>query len=119
MFLRFSFVSASLSDRGGFAICWVMAGRGVASHKPSAGKRQRALALDAGTKGFIGFGYKTKSTGFVGCAVVFDISATPQGGSALICCCIAYEGNRFIRYRSFAHPLAMIPEPPRGFFANN
>jgi hypothetical protein len=65
---RFFFVSASLSDRGGFAGCWVMAVRGVASHKPSPGKRQRALALDAGTKGFIGFGYKTKTTGFIGCA---------------------------------------------------
>ena len=69
VFLRFFFVSAALSDTGGFVICWVMAVRGVASHKPSAGKRQRALALDAGTKGFIGFGYKTKSTGFIGCAV--------------------------------------------------
>ena len=47
VFLRFSFVSASLSDIGGFAGCWVMAVRGVASHKPSSsnGKGLEPLTL--------------------------------------------------------------------------
>ena len=48
-----------------------------------------------------------------GCATSF-ITATPQGGSDLICHLIVFEGNRCIRYRSFAHPLAMLPEPLRG-----
>ena len=38
----------------------VKAVRGEASHKPSPRKRQRALGPDADTKGFLGFGYKTK-----------------------------------------------------------
>ena len=53
-------MSASSSDGGGFAVCGVMAVRGEASHKPSPRKRQRALALDADTKGFLGFGFTTK-----------------------------------------------------------
>ena len=61
VFLRFFFVPASSSDGGGFAVWWVMAVRGVASHKPSSNKWQRALALDAGAKGFLGFGYKTNN----------------------------------------------------------
>ena len=40
---------------------------------------------------------------------------TPQGGSDLICDRTVFEGNRCIRYRSFAHPLAMLPEPLKGF----
>ena len=59
LFSRFSFGSASSSD-GGFAVCGVMAVRGESSHKPSPRKRQRALSLDADTKGFLGFGFKTK-----------------------------------------------------------
>ena len=51
---------------------------------------------------------------FHGC-VASNIAATPQGGSDLICHLIVFEGNRCIRYRSFAHPLAMLPEPLKGF----
>ena len=54
-------MSASSSDKGGFAVCGVKAVRGEASHKPSPRKRQRALALDADTKGFLGFGFKAGS----------------------------------------------------------
>ena len=61
LFSRFSFVSASSSDKGGFAVCGVKAVRGEASHKPSPHKQQRALALDADTKGFLGFGFKVGS----------------------------------------------------------
>ena len=40
-------MSASLSDTGGFADCWVMAVRGVASYKPSSsnGKGHGSLTL--------------------------------------------------------------------------
>ena len=58
LFSRFSFVSASSTDKGGFAVCGVKAVRGEASHKPSPRKRQRVLGLDADTKGFPGFGFK-------------------------------------------------------------
>ena len=51
---------------------------------------------------------------FHGC-VASNIAATPQGGSDLICHLIVFEGNRCIRYRSLAHPLAMLPEPLKGF----
>ena len=51
---------------------------------------------------------------FHGC-VASNIAATPQGGSELICDRTVFEGNRSIRYRSFAHPLAMFPEPLKGF----
>ena len=43
----------------------------------------------------------------------------PQGGSDLFMPRLVSEGNRVIRYRSFAHPLAMLPEPPRGFCQMN
>ena len=49
----------------------------------------------------------------IGC-VVFNNAATPKG-VAIKLPRLVIEGNRFIRYRSFAHPLAMFPEPPRGF----
>ena len=55
LFSRFSFVSASSSDKGGFAVCGVMAVRGEASHKPSPHKRQRALAPWRWHKGFSWF----------------------------------------------------------------
>ena len=45
----------------------------------------------------------------------FSYRTIAQGGSELICDRTVFEGNRSIRYRSFAHPLAMLPEPPRGF----
>ena len=54
---------------------------------------------------------------FHGC-VASNIAATPQGGSDLICNLIVFEGNRCIRYRSFAHPLAMLPEPRKGVLSN-
>ena len=60
LFSWFSFVSASSSDKGGFAVCGVKAVRGEASHKPSPRKRQRVLGPDDDTKGFLGFGFKTK-----------------------------------------------------------
>ncbi len=52
--------------------------------------------------------------------VVFINAATPKGVAsylypALFSTRLVFEGNRFIRCRSFAHPLAMLPEPPRGF----
>ena len=40
----------------------------------------------------------------------------PQGGSELLyapCCEVRGESHHSLR--SFAHPLAMLPEPPRGF----
>ena len=60
LFSWFSFVSASSTDKGGFAVCGVKAVRGEASHKPSPRKRQRVWGPDADTKGFLGFGFKTK-----------------------------------------------------------
>ena len=59
LFSRFSFVSASSSDKGGFAVC---GGRRRLEAKPLTSlhprKRQRALGLDADTRGFLGFGFK-------------------------------------------------------------
>ena len=51
----------SRSDEGGSPGEGVMAVRGEASHKPSSPSPGRGAALDAGTKGFLGFGYKTKN----------------------------------------------------------
>ena len=55
LFSWFSFVSAPRTDEGGAAICGMGAERGEASHKPSSHKWQRAIALGADAKGFIGF----------------------------------------------------------------
>ena len=69
-------MSASSSDRGGFAVCRVKAVSGEASHKPSPRKRQKALGLDdADTKGFLGFGFKNKNALDLSGATIF--SGTP------------------------------------------
>ena len=59
LFCRFSFVSAPRSDGGGSVIWALRAVRGPASHKNSKPKWQRAKALGADSKGFIGFGHKS------------------------------------------------------------
>ena len=84
-------MSASSSDKGGFVVCGVKAVRGEASHKPSPRKRQRALALDADTKDFLGFGFKTKKHWFVGCEIFFwytilNISAIQHLWQLSRCC---------------------------------
>ena len=59
LFSRFGFGSASASGKGGFAVC---GGRRRLEAKPLTSlhprKRQRALGLDADTRGFLGFGFK-------------------------------------------------------------
>ena len=65
-------MSTSSSDKGGFAVCGVKAVRGEASHKPSPRKRQRALGLDADTKGFLGFGFKNKNALDLSGATIFS-----------------------------------------------
>ena len=48
-------------------------------------------------------------------SVVFNNAATPKGVANYCSHLVArFEGNRIIRCRSFAHPLAMLPEPHKG-----
>ena len=75
--------------------------------------RQRALALDTGTKGFLGFGYNLHYSWRLTPLYFFTLNVVllePPWGFRY-----NSEGNRSIRYRSFAHPLAMLPEPLKGF----
>ena len=68
VFLRFFFVSASLSDTGGFADCWVMAVRGVVSHKPSSNYGKGLWPLTLAQRVFLVLVIKLKPQGFIGCA---------------------------------------------------
>ena len=61
-------MSASSSDKGGFAVCWVMAVRGVASHKPSFSNGKGRWPLTLAQRVFLVLVTKLITTGFVGCA---------------------------------------------------
>ena len=61
-------MSASSSDKGGFAVCWVMAVRGVASHKPSSSNGKGRWPLTLAQRVFLVLVTKLITTGFVGCA---------------------------------------------------
>ena len=51
---------------------------------------------------------------------VFNNAATPKGVANYCLDFVArFEGNRIIRCRSFAHPLAMLPEPHKGVLNNS
>ena len=72
VFLRFYFVPASSSDGGGFAVWWVMAVRGVASHKPSSnnGKGRSPLTMAQRVFLVLVIQLRTKTTGFIGWAIM-------------------------------------------------
>ena len=70
VFLRFFFVPASSSDGGGFAVWWVMAVRGIASHKPSSNNGNGRSPLTMAQIVFLVLVIKlrTKTTGLIGWA---------------------------------------------------
>ena len=53
--------------------------------------------------------------GLVHGCVVFNIAATPQGGSELFPARQGYEGNRIIRFAHSLIPSLCCRNPPRGF----